>query len=95
MCASVRGEPGRRQNASVPENYRDEQIARTYRETWADPFEPDVVHPAGGFLAELAVPGPIVTAAIERRTAAGRVGGTAGCAGSVAPPRRAMKPWGT
>ena len=53
----------------MPTNYFDERIARTYRTRWPELFEPAVVDPAVGFLAELAGTG----AALELGIGTGRI----------------------
>jgi SAM-dependent methyltransferase len=42
----------------MPENYFDERIANSYEAKWPELFEPAVVDPAVGFLADLAGAGP-------------------------------------
>jgi SAM-dependent methyltransferase len=55
--------------APVPENYFDEQVARTYEAKWPELFEPAVVEPVVRFLAELAGSG----AALELGIGTGRL----------------------
>jgi Methyltransferase domain len=55
--------------APVPENYFDEQIAKTYEAKWPELFEPAAVDPVVSFLAELAVGG----AALELGIGTGRI----------------------
>jgi 16S rRNA A1518/A1519 N6-dimethyltransferase RsmA/KsgA/DIM1 with predicted DNA glycosylase/AP lyase activity len=54
---------------SVPENYFEERIARSYREKWPNLFEPEVVGPAVSFLAGMAETG----AALELGIGTGRI----------------------
>jgi SAM-dependent methyltransferase len=53
----------------VPTNYFDERIARSYRARWPELFDPAVVEPVVGFLAELAGGG----AALELGVGTGRI----------------------
>jgi SAM-dependent methyltransferase len=53
----------------VPENYFDEQIAKTYEAKWPELFDPVVVHPAVNFLADLAGTG----SALELGIGTGRI----------------------
>jgi SAM-dependent methyltransferase len=55
--------------APVPENYFDERIAKSYEAKWPELFEPAVVEPAVGFLAELAGTGD----ALELGVGTGRI----------------------
>lgn len=54
---------------SVPENYFDEPMAKTYDVKWANLFEPAVLDPAVDFLADLAGTG----AALELGIGTGRI----------------------
>jgi SAM-dependent methyltransferase len=55
--------------APVPENYFDEQIARTYQARWPELFEPAAIDPVVSFLDDLAAGG----AALELGIGTGRI----------------------
>src|SRR3954452_3414846 len=57
------------QSCAVPENYFDDWVAERYDVLWADSFDPEVVEPAVGLLAELAGDGR----ALELGIAPGRL----------------------
>jgi SAM-dependent methyltransferase len=61
--------PHRCHAAPVPENYFDEQIARTYEAKWPELFEPAAIDPVVSFLDDLAAGG----AALELGIGTGRI----------------------
>ena len=56
-------------SGSVPEDYFDELIAQSYEAKWPELFEPEMVDPVVGFLAQLAGSG----AALELGVGTGRI----------------------